>query len=94
MIDHYFADLRLVAQPFFAAADRLADVIADFFDVPLDFLDELLVDFLAEPVFFLAAPPVFLLTVAQPMRSAVFSLPPRSLTLSSMCAAILFCLLE
>lgn len=72
--------------------------LLDFFVLLLEFL--LLLDLLLllefvllEEDFLPFAPPVSLFTVAQPMRSASFSLPPRFLTLSSMCAAIRFCLL-
>jgi hypothetical protein len=41
--------------------------------------------------FFLSAPPVYLFTVAHAMRSASFSLAPRSSALSSMCSAMRFC---
>jgi hypothetical protein len=72
--------------------DFLEEVLLDFFEPPLDFLEPLL-DFFELLLFFLPfAPPVSLFTVAQPMRSASFSLPPRFLTLSSMCSAIRFCL--
>jgi hypothetical protein len=73
-------DLRVVG---FLLALRLLDDDEDF-----DF-DEL--DFLVDEPFLPFAPPVCLFTVAQPIRSASFSEPPRFLTLSSMCSAIRFC---
>jgi hypothetical protein len=41
--------------------------------------------------FFPFAPPVFLFTVAQAMRSAVLVLRPRRFALLSMCEAMRFC---
>jgi hypothetical protein len=98
--ERFFAFLRLVSHPFLAAAERelLVDLreLLDFLVLlPLDFF-ELLLDLRLLPEdddFFLPfAPPVFLFTVAQPMRSASFSLPPRERTLSSMCSAMRRCL--
>jgi hypothetical protein len=85
--------------------DFLLEPVLDFLlEPPLDFLLEPVLDFLLEPPLdFLLdpplddlpfAPPVRLFTVAQPIRSASFPLPPRSRTLSSMCSAILCCLPE
>src|SRR6185437_12084238 len=81
-------DLVLLALP------RVVDLLPpeDFLVDPLLFLLE--PDFLLSSAFFPLAPPVYLLTVAQPMRSAACSPPPRFLTLSSMCSAILCCFLE
>jgi hypothetical protein len=91
-----FAVLRFAAPRFDAPARRVVERPVLFFaDVrlrPPPVAERFLLPprFFAEPRF---APPVSLLTVAQPMRSASASDPPRERTLFSMWLAIRFCLL-
>ncbi|WP_157475043.1 hypothetical protein [Lysobacter sp. Root494] len=88
----FFAgDLRVAFFAVFFAGDFRVDFLVAFFagDLRVDFLVAFFAVFLRP-----RAPPVSLLTVAQPMRSASSSEPPRSRTLSSMCSAWRFCLPE
>jgi hypothetical protein len=84
--------LRPVEDDFLVEPPERLELL-DFVDEPVFLVDLLLAD---EPDFFDAdfflPPPVYLFTVAQPIRSACSSLPPRSFTLSSMCSAIRCCL--
>lgn len=70
--------------PFLLAARFDRDALLAFF--------EALLPFFAALRFLL--PPVRLFTVAQPMRSASFSEPPRERTLDSILCAMRFCLPE